>query len=258
MTDKEHRHSGTFARIEKVGRATMILGDCMDYMAGVEDKEFQLAVVDPPYGIGAPKQAATPCQRARGVNRLNQGSGKLKDRTLNQSNCEWDNAIPDQKYFEELRRVSVNQIIWGGNYFPLPPTRCVIAWDKVQPWENFSQIEIAWTSFDSPAQLFRFDNRTGNKIHPTQKPVALYKWLLSRYAHPGERILDTHGGSGSSVIACNDLGFDIVWIEKDEDYYNAAVERCRLAAAQGKLFDAPPAPKYSEPILFTEDTKCKK
>ena len=96
------------------------------------------------------------------------------------------------------------------------------------------------------------------RIHPTQKPVALYKWLLSRYAKPGDRILDTHGGSGSSVIACNDLGFDIVWIEKDEDYYNAAVERCRLAAAQGKLFDAPPAPKYSEPFLFTEDTKCKK
>jgi len=216
---------------------TMLNMDCMDYMATLPDKAFELAIVDPPYGIGAPKQAATPCQRARGTNRLNQGSGKLKDRALNQSNCEWDNAIPNQAYFDELRRVSVNQIIWGGNYFPLPPTRCIIAWDKVQPWENFSQVELAWTSFDSPAQLFKFDNRTGDKIHPTAKPVALYKWLLSRYAKPGDRILDTHGGSGSICIACHDLGYDLTWMELDKDYYDAACERYKLHASQAQLFE---------------------
>ena len=112
--------------------------------------------------------------------------------------------------------------MWGGNYFPLPPSRCVVVWDKVQPWENFSQIELGWTSFGSPAQLYRFDNRTGAKIHPTQKPVALYKWLLSRYAKPGDKILDTHGGSGSICIACHDLGYDLTWMELDADYYEAA------------------------------------
>ena len=236
-------------RIEHIGDATLILGDCMEYMDGLKDGEYQLAIVDPPYGIGAPKQAATPCQRAKGANRLNQGSGKLKDRALNQSNCEWDNAIPDQKYFDELLRVSCNQIIWGGNYFPLPPTRCIIAWDKVQPWENFSQVELAWTSFDSPAQLFKFDNRTGDKIHPTAKPVALYKWLLSRYAKPGDKILDTHGGSGSSVIACLDMGFSIVWIEKYEDYYEAAIKRIQTFVAQPRLFNEPkPEPTQGELI----------
>jgi site-specific DNA-methyltransferase (adenine-specific) len=213
----------------------LIHRDCMEFMTGCNAEQYDLAVVDPPYGIGAPKQAATPCQRKKGANRLNQVAGKLKYRALNQSNCEWDNAIPTHEYFSQLQWITKNQIIWGGNYFPLPPSRCIICWDKVQPWENFSQIELAWTSFDMPAQLFRYDNRTGNKLHPTQKPVALYKWLLSKYAKTGDSILDTHGGSMSSVIAAHDMGFDITCIELDKDYFDAAVARIKRFLSAPKL-----------------------
>ena len=144
--------------------------DCMEYLRQCDDGAFDLAIVDPPYGLD---KSST------------QGAGKLRGRALNEGHISrWDEA-PTQEYFSELRRVSRNQIIWGGNYFPLPPSRCIIVWDKVQPWENFSQVEIAWTSFDSPAQLFRFDNRTGDKIHPTQKPVELYSWLLRKYGSGG-------------------------------------------------------------------------
>jgi len=201
--------------------------DCMDMMARYPDKFFDLAIIDPPYGIGAPKMRATPCQRRKGFNRLNSGSGKLKNRTLNISNCEWDNETPSDEYFDELFRVSKNQIIWGGNYFDLPPCRCIICWDKIQPWENFSQIEIAWTSFDYPAQLFRFDNRTGDKIHPTQNPTKLYAWLLKKYAKQGDKILDTHLGSGSSRIAAYKLGFDFYATEIDKDYFDAQEKRFR-------------------------------
>jgi site-specific DNA-methyltransferase (adenine-specific) len=206
----------------------MLHTDCMEYMAGLPDKAFDLAIVDPPYGIGGD---------ALHKDRLKKGSGKLKTRVIQTMNTSWDNNPPTEKYFAELFRVSKNQIIWGGNYFSLPSSRCIIAWDKEQPWENFSQWEMAWTSFDSPASLYRFDNRTGGKIHPTQKPVALYKWLLSRYAKPGDRILDTHGGSGSICIACHDLGYDLTWMELDAYYYKAACERYQTHAAQAFLFE---------------------
>lgn len=219
-------------------------------MATIPDKYFELAVVDPPYGIGQPKQAATPCQRKSGMNRLNSGSGKLKNRTLNNSNCEWDNTIPTNEYFDELKRVSKNQIIWGGNYFPLPPTRCVICWDKVHPWENFSQIELAWTSFDYPAQIFKFDNRTGDKMHPCQKPVALYKWLLSKYAKPDDKIFDSHLGSMSIAIACHDYGFDLTGCELDIDYYSQAIERVKRHIAQPVLFPAELPSEESQLTIF--------
>lgn len=222
--------------IELIGENfSLYQGDCMDLLRQTPDNYYELSICDPPYGINAPQMATTPCQRKNGSKRLNGGSGKLKNRTLNTSNIEWDNLIPDDEYFEELFRVSKNQIIWGGNYFGLPPTRCVICWDKVQPWENFSQIELAWTSFDFPAKLFRFDNRTGEKIHPTQKPIKLYKWLLENYAKEGYKILDTHGGSMSSVIACMEYGYDITCCEKDVDYYNAAMKRIDNYKSQGKL-----------------------
>ena len=210
--------------------------DCMDFMRNVPDKFYKLAIVDPPYGINAPNMAATPCQRKNGNKRLNGGSGKQKNRVLNTSNCDWDNAIPDQKYFDELFRISQNAIIWGGNYFPLPPTRCVICWDKMQPWENFSQWEMAWTSFDAPAPIYRFDNRTGDKIHPTQKPVQLYRWLLQNYAKPGDNILDTHGGSMSTAIACVMEGFDLDICEIDKEYFDAGVKRFQEYKRQLKLF----------------------
>ncbi len=199
----------------------------MDYLRGLPDKAFDLAVVDPPY------QITDNPSRHGGT-----GAGKLKSRVLNQNAAkfkEWDIAPPTE-YFEELRRVSTNQIIWGGNYFSLPPTRGIICWDKCQPWANFSQIELAWTSFNRPASLFKYDNRTGGKIHPTQKPVELYKWLFERYAKPGDCILDTHLGSGSSAIAAWELGFEFVGIEIDKEYYNNAVARIKRHTAQGKLF----------------------
>lgn len=210
--------------------------DNMVLMARYPDKYFDLAIVDPPYGINAPKQCATPAQRKKGAKRLNQGSGKLKNRILNSSNVDWDNHIPNDDYFKELFRVSKNQIIWGGNYFYLTPSRCIICWDKVQPWENFSQIELAWTSFDMPAQIFKFDNRTGDKIHPTQKPIELYKWLLHKYAKEGDKILDTHGGSMSIAIACHDYGFNLTCCELDEEYYNNGIKRIRNHISQLSLF----------------------
>lgn len=211
--------------------------DNMLLMSRYPDEYFDLAIVDPPYGINAPNMSATPNQRRIGLQRLNGSGGKLKNRVLNTSKkIEWDNAIPSNEYFTELKRISKNQIIWGGNYFPLPPTRCVIVWDKCQPWENFSQIELAWSSFDKPAPLFKFDNRTGDKIHPTQKPVALYKWLLDKYAKEGDKILDTHLGSGSIAIACHDYGFELTACELDAEYYKAALKRIKNHTNQQKLF----------------------
>ena len=224
-------------RVEKItDKITLYNCDCMEYMKDIPDKYYDLAIVDPPYGIGAPKMSATPCQRKNGCNRLNQSSGKLKNRVLNTSNCGWDDAIPTQEYFNELFRVSKNQIIWGGNYFPLPPSRCIICWDKMQPWENFSQVELAWTSFDRPAQLYRFDNRTGGKIHPTQKPVKLYEWLLKHYAKPTDKILDTHFGSCSIGIACHNFGCSLDACELDEEYFDNAFKRVRTHVRQLDLF----------------------
>lgn len=168
------------------------------------------------------------------------GGGKLKDRILNKSSIGWDDAVPSAEYFVELFRVSKNQIIFGGNYFDLPPTRCVVCWDKCQPWENFSQWEMAWTSFDKPAALFSYSNAGGanaeKKIHPTQKPVKLYEWLLSKYAKPGQRILDTHLGSGSSAIAANNMGFEFIGCELDVEYFKSASHRIERATDQQRLF----------------------
>lgn len=227
--------------------------DCMEGMKRYPDKEFDLAIVDPPYGIGASGFGnGTNLSRTDGwhreestalrlkKNRLNQGSGKLKNRVLNQSNCEWDTQPPTAEYFREVQRVSVNQIIWGGNYFDLPPTRGMVCWDKCQPWENFSQFELAWTSFDRPARMFRYSNTGGanaeRKIHPTQKPVALYEWLLKNYAKEGDKIIDTHGGSMSIAIACFNMGYDLTVFEIDEDYFNSATIRLEEHKKQQRMF----------------------
>ena len=173
--------------------------DCMEYMRTLPDKCFQLAIADPPYGINAPnmkmgehggyESTATKCKKGR----LNSGAGKLKSRALNTMSCDWDFKPPSQEFFDELERISVNRIIWGGNYFPLPPSRCIVCWDKEQPWENFSQVELAWTSFDMPAKLYRQGSRGGSihemrsvvKIHPTQKPIELYAYLLRVFGKQG-------------------------------------------------------------------------
>ena len=221
--------------------------DCMEYMATLPDKAFDLAIVDPPYGIGADLYSNDENLNRGGkkrtestTNRLNRGAGKLKNRFLNKSDCSWDSKPPTWEYFSELFRVSKNQIIWGGNYFPLNPTRCLILWDKMQPWENFSQFELAWTSFDKPTAKLQLSNRGGAnkeiKIHPTQKPIKLYSWLLNKFANKGDKILDTHLGSGSSRIAAHKLGFEFVGCELDKDYFEAQEKRFKLETMQQNLF----------------------
>lgn len=201
--------------------------DNMALMARYPDKYFELAIVDPPYGI-----SSCGISKKGGM-----GAGKLKNRILNKNAKKFDlwDKKPSENYFKELFRISKNQIIWGGNYFGLPGTRCVICWDKIQPWENFSQWEMAWTSFDKTASLFKYDNRTGDKIHPTQKPIALYKWLLKNYAKPGDKILDTHLGSGSIAIACHYAGYQLTACEIDQDYFKKAVDRIQQQTAQFSL-----------------------
>lgn len=202
------------------------------------DNHFDLAIADPPYGINAPNMTMGSNPTRRGVDkrgemqyggvsvaqrlkgRLNSCGGKLKNRSLNTMNCDWDVEKPTPEYFSELFRVSKHQIIWGGNYFGLPPTRCFIVWNKNQPWENFSQAEYAWTSFDKPAKVFTYSNRrAGTKIHPTQKPYELYIYCLKHFANKGDKILDTHLGSGTSRIVSYHAGFEFVGIEIDKHYF---------------------------------------
>ena len=201
-----------------MSKINMMNGDCMEFMASLPDNAYELAIVDPPYGIDLASKSFR---------------GK-------QDKKSWDERVPDDLYFSELMRVSKDQIIWGGNYFDLPPSKGFLIWDKVQPFDFTSAMcEMAWSSIQKPAKMFRLHVVTAetNKIHPTQKPVALYKWLLKNYAKPGDKILDTHGGSGSICIACHDMGFDLDWIELDEDYYNAATKRFNTHTAQGSLFE---------------------
>lgn len=195
--------------------------DCMEAMRKMSDKCFDLAVVDPPYGL--PKGSTS-------------GSGKLKNRVLNRENISEWNSPPSSEYFSELFRVSKNQIIWGGNYFSLPPCRCFVVWDKLQPWENFSRCEYAWTSFNKPSKLFAYSNRRGKKIHPTQKPIELYAYLFSKFANPGDKILDTHLGSGSSRIAAYDAGLDFVGFEINRNYFDKQEDRFEAHTAQTTLF----------------------
>jgi site-specific DNA-methyltransferase (adenine-specific) len=196
--------------------------DNMELMARYSDNYFELAIVDPPYNL---KKSS-----------LN-GSGKLKNRAINILNTDWDIA-PSKKYFKELFRISKNQIIWGGNYFlnNLNNSRCIICWDKKQPFPNFSAWELAWTSFDKPAKLFSYDNRKNKKIHPTQKPIKLYEWLLINFAKEGDKILDTHLGSGSLAIACHNLKYNLIACELDKDYYNSSIKRIKNHIAQQRLF----------------------
>ena len=197
--------------------------DCMDFMAQFPDKFFDLAIVDPPYGLGDSV--------------VNSG-GRFK-RYENKSG-NWDTATPTKEYFTELERVSQNQIIWGGNYFidKLTPTKCFLIWDKGQRDFSLADGEMAWTSFKKAARFFDYSRGQAlqeGKIHPTQKPVALYKWLLMNYAKQGDKILDTHVGSASSLLACYDMGFDYIGFEIDEDYYKAAQKRIEENKAQIRM-----------------------
>ena len=199
--------------------------DCMDYMKTLEDKAFDLAIVDPPYGIGW----ATETKGKWVASRL-----PKKD---------WDKLAPENNYFKELRRVSDNQIVFGGNYFKeLWPTRGFIVWDKGAGFKgrSYAESELAWTSFDKNSKIITHDPLANKdyvgKIHPTQKPVKLYDWLLANYAKPGDKILDTHLGSGSSAIAAHYAGYDFVGCELDKDYFEAAKKRFNEETRQKELF----------------------
>lgn len=227
----------------KITDKITITNECnMELMKRFPDKYFDLAIVDPPYGINAANMTMGSNPNRKGKNQYGATSTavKLKNRILNNSNCDWDNEIPSEEYFNELFRVSKNQIIWGGNYFPLPPTRGIIFWDKLQPWESFSQFELAWTSFDKPAAKIAISTTGGankeEKIHPTQKPPELYKEVLSRFGKQGDKILDTHSGSASLAIACHDLGFQLDACEVSEQYYSDSISRVKNHTSLPTIF----------------------
>ena len=187
--------------------------DCMEYMAGLDENAFDLAIVDPPYGIGMD-----------GGNVGYKGNNNFEKKG-------WDKKAPSQIFFNELERVAKHRIIWGGNYFALPATRCVLVWDKGEGFYNrtYAELEMAWTSFDKNARMIKHDPLAKRdyigKIHPTQKPISLYDWIFQNYAMPEMRILDTHLGSGSSAIAAHYFGCNFVGCEIDRDYFQAAQKR---------------------------------
>ena len=193
-------------------------------MREMPDKAFSLAVCDPPYGIGM-------------------DGGNVGYKGFNNfTKKNWDKTIPEKEYFEQLFRVSENQIIWGGNYFCLPPSRCWLIWDKGEGFYNrtYAEAELAWTSFDKNVKIFKRDPLANGdyhgKIHPTQKPIALYLWIYQHYAKPGDKILDTHLGSGSSRIAAYDAGLDFVGYEIDKEYFEKQEERYQRHISQISLF----------------------
>jgi len=206
-----------------------ITNECnLELMARYEDDYFDLAIVDPPYGIDIDKHA-------------NHGGGKRPVKKYNKIGKDWDEKLPSKEYFTELKRVSKNQIIWGGNYFldHLGNTRCFLIWDKVQEFSG-ADFEMAWTSFNKASKSFRksrveFHNES-KKIHPTQKAVSLYEWILQNYAKEGDKILDTHLGSGSIAIACHNMKFDLTACELDTEYYNSAMKRLKQHTDQQRLF----------------------
>lgn len=203
-------------------------GDCMDLLKQTPDKYYDLALVDPPYGLnfGA-------------FNRTNKDGNGNRYKANKYHNADWDKETPQDEYWEQLFRVSKNQIVWGGNYFPLPPTQCFIFWYKQNPVPNFADGELAWTSFKKPALCFDYRYYGGlqgntsaeTKIHPTQKPIALYDWIIKNHVNKNDKILDTHLGSGSIVISVdkansiNNMNLQFTGIEIDEDYYNDMIKR---------------------------------
>jgi len=229
------------------------LADCMDFMKEVPDKFFELAIVDPPYGIGE--------------DGLSNHSRGCLAKTTKFISKEWDTKHPDINYFTELLRVSNNQIIWGANHFiSLNPydSSCWIVWNKDNGETDFADCELAWTSFETAVRMFTFKWQgmlQGNmkdkeqRIHPTQKPVALYKWLLKNYAKPGNKIFDSHLGSMSSRIACWDGGFDFWGTELDPDYFKDGNKRFERHRRQLDLFNPspahhPPEPHTAQSVLF--------
>ena len=213
-------------------KITITNEDNMALMSRYPDKYFDLAIVDPPYGINIGTEInRNKFKDGTSKNSLTKFESQMKDKS-------WDKEIPSKEYFNQLFRISKNQIIWGGNYFLdfLPATRCLITWDKMTYVPTMAQVEIAWTSFLSHSKLIKINSNQLDRHHPTQKPVALYKWLLEKYAKQGDKILDTHLGSGSIAIACHDYDFELTACELDKEYYDKALERIKNHTAQIKMF----------------------
>jgi site-specific DNA-methyltransferase (adenine-specific) len=210
-------------------KITITNEDNMLLMARYPDNYFDLAIVDPPYGLDL-------ANMNMGLGKSKKAS-KVKNRKWNKKN--WDNETPTKEYFKQLFRVSVNQIIWGGNYFELGICNKFIIWDKEVPEGlSFSDCEYAWTSFNGANKIFRYSAYLNKheKFHPTQKPPQLYKWLLDKYAKPEDKILDTHLGSASIAIACHDYDFELTACELDTEYYEKAVQRIKNHTSQQRLF----------------------
>ena len=206
--------------------------DCVEFMKSKPDNYYDLAIVDPPYGIGAGNK-----------NFINRNTANKKAEKFYRDN-DWDKCRPTQEYFNELKRVSKNYIIWGGNYFVdlLEPARCYIVWDKKTGDNSYADCELALTNIDSNAKIytkFWLGAHATNKIeriHPTEKPIDLYRWILKNYTTPNDKILDTHGGSMSSAIACDMEGFDLDICELDKEYFDTAVKRFNMYKLQTTLF----------------------
>ncbi len=202
------------------GQSIIYNHDCLEAMKSFDDNQFDLAIVDPPYGID--------------VTKMNMGGRK---RTAEDKNKSWDGGVPCDEYFNELFRVSKNQIIWGGNYFNLPCSQYFSVWDKGETMRgrSFAECEYAWVRTGG-TKIFKMNPNQPDRIHPTQKPVKLYEWLLQNYAQDGDKILDTHLGSGSSRIACAKRQFDFTGFELDSDYFNDSIQRFEREVRQKELF----------------------
>jgi site-specific DNA-methyltransferase (adenine-specific) len=202
----------------------LYIGDCLEYMKGIPDKSIDIVITDPPYGLG---------------DKLSTGSGKLKYRPfmILSRDSNWVDTVPPQQIFDELFRVSNNQIIFGGNYFSLPPTQGIIAWDKLQHLPTFSAWEYIWTSFQRPAKLVRMVSLDKNKCHPTQKPVNIMSWLVNNYTQEGETVFDPFMGSGTTGVACIRSGRNFIGCEIDPDYFAIAEKRIYEASLQPRLFN---------------------
>jgi site-specific DNA-methyltransferase (adenine-specific) len=230
-----------------IGDAILYLGDCREILPMLD--RVDAVVTDPPYGILNLEGVGSTTAIRKSPRQ--QGSGTLKNRILNTSQVEWDVA-PTPEVFDLIRKAASDQIIWGGNYFPLPPARGVLVWDKEQPWTNFSQAEIAWTSLNRPAALFKESATRGTpgKQHPTQKPLSLMLWCLSLIPD-AETLLDPYMGSGTTGVAAMQMSRKFVGIERDERYFDIACRRIEDAQRQTTLFE-PSAPVAEQTALFGE------
>jgi site-specific DNA-methyltransferase (adenine-specific) len=232
---RKKREEGRLMNPTIIKNCTLYNMDCMELLKATPDNFYDLAITDPPYFTGVAKANFYGSKKSKtGINRLCSNSEN------------WDGNIPNEEYFKELIRVSKNQIVWGINYYEFSNVTGRIVWDKQNDSSTFSNCEIASCSLIKHVKIFRYEwngmlqgdmKNKEIRIHPTQKPVKLYEWLLTNYAKQGDKILETHLGSGSHAIACNNLGYELTACELDKDYFEASLKRIKAAAAQERLFD---------------------